>query len=193
MVYSAGQLDVPDPGVAGAWRMQLLWLGVSLGCLLAVLHIQTRWLEWAAVPAYTLGIVLLAATLVIGTGLGTARGTKSWIDLGPVMFQPAQFANLATILMLARVLGRWREPPRSIWALWVPVGIVALPMGLGMLQPDLGTAMVFGALLVATLYWAGTPLGLMVMLLSPVLGLFLSFRSLLFSIYIVLLLLFLRF
>src|SRR5690606_41663356 len=62
-----------------------------------------------------------------------------------------------------------------------------------MLQPDLGTAMVFGALLVATLYWAGTPLGLMVMLLSPVLGLFLSFHSLLFSIYIVLLLLFLRF
>src|SRR5690606_4999562 len=112
MVYSAGQLDVPDPGVAGAWRMQLLWLGVSLVCLLAVLRIQTRWLEWAAVPAYAIGVVLLAATLVIGTGLGTARGTKSWIDLGPVMFQPAQFANLATILMLARVLGRWREPPR---------------------------------------------------------------------------------
>jgi len=193
MVYSAGQLDVPDPGVAGAWRMQLLWLGVSLGSLLVVLHIPTRWLEWAAVPAYTIGIVLLAATLVIGTGLGTARGTKSWIDLGPVMFQPAQFANLATILMLARVLGRWREPPRSIWGLWAPVGIVALPMGLVMLQPDLGTAMVFSALLIAALYWAGTPLGLMVMLLSPVVGLFLSFHSVLFSIYMIALIAFLWF
>jgi len=193
MVYSAGQLDVPDPGVAGAWKMQLLWLGVSVTSLLVMVHIQTRWLEWVAVPAYIAGIALLAATLVIGTGLGTARGTKSWIDLGPVMFQPAQFANLATILMLARVLGRWREPPRSVWGLWAPVAIVALPMALVMLQPDLGTAMVFGALLVAALYWAGTPIGLMFMLLSPVIGLFLSFHSLLFSIYIVALIVFLRF
>ena len=192
MVYSAGQLDVPDPTVAGAWRLQLLWLGVSIVAFLVVLGIQTRWLEWAAIPAYVVGIVLLAATLVIGTGLGTARGTKSWIDLGPVMIQPAQFANLATILMLARVLGRWREPPRSIWGLWQPVGIVALPMALVMLQPDLGTAMVFGAMLIATLYWAGTPVGLIAMLLSPIVGLFLSFHSVLFSIYVVALIVFLR-
>ncbi|HEY8470052.1 MAG TPA: rod shape-determining protein RodA [Longimicrobiales bacterium] len=192
MVYSAGQLDVPDPTVAGAWRLQLLWLGVSIVAFLAVLGIQTRWLEWAAIPAYVVGIVLLAATLVIGTGLGTARGTKSWIDLGPVMIQPAQFANLATILMLARVLGRWREPPRSIWGLWKPVAIVALPMGLVMLQPDLGTAMVFGAMLIAGLYWAGTPLGLIAMLLSPIVGLFVSFHSVLFSIYVVALIVFLR-
>mgnify|MGYP001032780883 FL=1 len=193
MIYSAGQLDVPDPRVSGAWKMQLTWLGLSVVALLIVTRIQVRWLEWAAVPAYVSSVALLMATLVIGKGMGTAAGTKSWIDLGPVMFQPSQFANLATVLMLARVMGSWREAPRSIWGLWSPVLIVAIPMVLVMLQPDLGTAMVFGALLIATIYWAGVPIGMLIMLLSPVVGLFLAFHDWLFTIYIVALIAFLYF
>ena len=193
MVYSAGQLDVPDPTVQGVWKKQLLFLGVSVTVFLIVTRIQVRWLEWAAVPAYLLGIALLSLTLFIGRGYGTAQGTKSWIDLGPVLFQPSQFAILATILMLARVTGNWREPPRSLWTLITPVVLVLIPMGLVMLQPDLGTAMVFTAILIAVLYWAGTPLGLMFMLVSPVIGLLLSFNAGLFSVYMVLLVAFLYF
>lgn len=193
MVYSAGQLDVPDPAVQGVWKKQLLFLGISIVVFLIVTRIQVRWLEWAAVPAYLLGVALLALTLFIGRGYGTAQGTKSWIDLGPVLFQPSQFAILATILMLARVTGNWREPPRSLWTLITPVVLVLIPMGLVMLQPDLGTAMVFTAILIAVLYWAGTPLGLMFMLVSPVVGLLLSFNAGLFSVYMVLLVAFLYF
>ena len=193
MVYSAGQLDVPDPTVQGVWKKQLLFLGISIVVFLIVTRIQVRWLEWAAVPAYLLGVALLALTLFIGRGYGTAQGTKSWIDLGPVLFQPSQFAILATILMLARVTGSWREPPRSLWTLITPVVLVLIPMGLVMLQPDLGTAMVFTAILIAVLYWAGTPLGLMFMLVSPVVGLLLSFNAGLFSVYMVLLVAFLYF
>ncbi|MBI4545546.1 MAG: rod shape-determining protein RodA [Gemmatimonadetes bacterium] len=191
MVYSAGQLDVPDSKVTGVWRMQLLWLGMSLFAMLILLRMQVRWLEWIAAPAYVLSLGLLAATLVIGTGAGTAERVKSWIDLGPVAIQPAQFANLATILILARIMGNWREPPRSLWALWPPVALVVVPMGLVMLQPDLGTAMVFGAVLLAAMYWAGTPLGLLFMLISPALGLFFAFEGWLFSLYMLGLLAFL--
>lgn len=185
MVYSAGQLDVPDPAVQGVWKKQILFLGASIGALLAALRVHVRWFEWVAIPAYALGLVLLAITLVIGQGYGTAKGVKSWIDLGPVLVQPSQFAMLATVLMLGRVMGNWREPPRSLWTLAGPVMIVLVPMGLVMLQPDLGTAMVFTAILVSTLYWAGTPIGLMFMLVSPVVGLLLSFNSGLFSAYMV--------
>lgn len=191
MVYSAGQLDVPDPAVQGVWKKQLLFLGISLGAFLAILRIQLRWFEWIALPAYAIGLVLLALTLVIGQGYGTAQGVKSWIDLGPILVQPSQFAILATILMLARVMGNWREPPRSLWALVTPVLLVLVPMGLVMLQPDLGTAMVFTAILFGALYWAGTPLGLMFMLVSPVVGLLLSFSPGLFSAYMVILVVFL--
>lgn len=187
MVYSAGQLDVPDPVVTRLWRMQLVWLGVSLVALFLVMRIQVRWLEWIALPAYVLSIVMLAATLVIGTGAGTAAETERWIRIGPMNVQPSQFANLATVLMLARVMGAWREAAQSVFALWKPVAVVALPMLLVAAQPNLGTAMVFGGVLIATLYWAGTPLLLMFFLLSPMIGLFLAFWSWMFSAYMVIL------
>ena len=191
MIYSAGQLDVPDPAVANIWKMQLFYLVVSIVALFIMMRIEVRWLEWAAVPAYVIGLITLLVTLVIGTGAGTAAGTRSWLQFGPVRVQPAQFANLATILMLARVMGGWRETPRSLIALWKPVLIVAIPMLLVFAQPDLGTAMVFGGIMIATLYWGGTPPGLLLLLLSPMIGLFLAFIPWLFSLYMVGLLLFL--
>jgi rod shape determining protein RodA len=134
---------------------------------------------------------VLLATLVIGTGHGTAASTKSWLRVGPMMVQPAQFANVATVLLLGRVLGAWREAPAEVFDLWKPIAITALPMLLVLAQPDLGTAMVFGGVLLAALFWAGTPIGVIFLLLSPVLGLFLAFVPWMFSIWMLLLIAFL--
>lgn len=191
MIYSAGHGLVPSRILSGLWRTQLLWMAISLAALAALVRVPLRWFEWAAIPAYVVSVGLLVATLLIGTGRGTAAGVKSWIDIGPIAFQPAQFANLATILMVARIIGAWRDPPQSLWSLWLPVSVIALPMALIMLQPDIGTAMVFGAVLIATLYWGGVPLGILFMLVSPLLGLFLSFQTWMFSVYMVALLIFL--
>jgi rod shape determining protein RodA len=193
MVYSAGQLDVPKPGVAGAWRNQITWFALSLIGMFIVMRVQVRWIEWLALPLYIVGVIALVATLVIGTGAGTATGTKSWLRFGGFGVQPSQFANLATIMMLGRLMGAWRERPASLWDLAKPITVVALPMLLVLAQPDLGTAMVFGGLMIATLYWAGTPLGLLFMLLSPALALFIAIIPWLFSMYMLGLLAFLYF
>jgi rod shape determining protein RodA len=63
-------------------------------------------------PAYVVGLVVLAVTLVIGEGAGTAASMKGWIRFGGFAVQPAQFANVATVLMLGKLMGNWREPPR---------------------------------------------------------------------------------
>jgi cell division protein FtsW (lipid II flippase) len=55
--------------------------------------------------------VLLALTLVIGTGVGTAEGVPRWIVIGPIRIHTAEFAKIPIIMMLARVLSQWREPP----------------------------------------------------------------------------------
>ena len=191
MVYSAGQVDQPGAGMTGLWRAQLMWLGISLVALLILVRIQLRWLEWIAPAAYIAGIAALVATLFIGTGAGTAASTRSWLDLGVVRVQPAQFANVATILLLGRVMGAWREAPRTLLPLWQPIAIVGLPMLLVMAQPDLGTAMVFGGVMLATLFWAGTPAALLFLLVSPLVALFLSFRTTWFAVYMVALLAFL--
>ncbi len=193
MVYSAGVLDAPKPGVAHAWRMQFVWLIISLIAMFMVMRVQVRWIEWLALPLYVIGVATLIATLVIGTGAGTATGTKSWLRFGPMMVQPSQFANLATILMVGRIMGAWRERPTSLWDLWKPLLVILVPMGLVFLQPDLGTAMVFTGVMIATLYWAGTPLGLLFMLVSPMLALLVAILPWLFSIYMLALVAFLYF
>jgi rod shape determining protein RodA len=188
MIYSAGQLDVPDSAVTGVWRQQLLWIAISLFMLFIVLHIPVRWIEWIALPSYIVGIIVLVVTLVIGEGAGTAASMKGWIRFGGFAVQPAQFANVATVLMLGKIMGNWREPPDTIWALWKPITVTMLPMLLVLAQPDLGTAMVFGGVLLATMFWAGTPLGIIFLLLCPVLGLAFAYvGAWIYSVYMILL------
>lgn len=187
MIYSAGLVDVPHEVARGAWRNQLLWWILSLVFLPFVLRLRVLWLEWAARPIYAIAVVLLLLTLVIGTGAGTAASTKSWIALGPLRFQPAEFAKIAVALMLAHELSGWREPPKTLWQLWRPIVITLVPMGLVMLQPDLGSAMVFAGILVAGLFWAGTPLPTLFFLVTPVISLFLSINTWLWGAWIVLL------
>ena len=83
-------------------------------------------------------------------------------------------AKLATILALARYLGTRPEDPATLRALVNPAAIVGLPLVLVILQPDLGTALAFVGILFAALFWAGTPVGLLALLLSPGISLVLS-------------------
>ncbi|MBB4635300.1 rod shape-determining protein RodA [Longimicrobium terrae] len=187
MIFSAGAVDVPGTRAEGTWRQQLIFFTLAILLVPVLLRVRFGWLEWGAQPAYALGLVLLMAALVFGSGGTTGASTKSWIRVGPVGLQPSEVAKIATALMLARVLGEWREPPKTLWALWKPIGVVALPMGLVMLQPDLGSALAFASILVWCLYWAGTPVLTIFFLISPLLSLFLSISVWVWGFYIVLL------
>ncbi|MBI4539864.1 MAG: rod shape-determining protein RodA [Gemmatimonadetes bacterium] len=191
MIYSAGQLEVPSAITVGIWKKQLAWLLLSLVAFAAVVRIPLRWFEWAAYPAYAFAVALLGLTLAIGSGAGTAQGVRSWLGIGGLHFQPAEFAKLATILALARVLAARQEPPATLRELVPAFTLVAVPLGLVVLQPDLGTALVFVAILFTALYWAGTPVTLLVLLASPGVGLILSFDARVFGAYVVVLALFL--
>ncbi len=184
MIYSAGQVQVPNPVTSDAWVRQVAWFVIALITFSFVAQVPLRWIEWAAGPAYVVSVVLLAATLVIGEGRGTAAGVKSFINLGPIGFQPAEIAKLATILALAQMLSARDDALTSLRELLAPGALVALPLGLVMLQPDLGTAMAFVGILFAMLYWAGAPVWLLLLVASPVLGLFLSYDTTVWSVYI---------
>ena len=187
MVYSAGVLDVPSTIVAGLWRTQLLWFALAMLVTPLILKVPVIWLEWASQPIYAVCVVLLVLTLFIGTGAGTAESVAGWINIGPIRIQPAEVAKIGVILMLARVLGAWREPPTTIWDLWKPIAVVIVPMALVMLQPDLGTALVFTSVMLAMLFWAGTPLSMLFLLASPVIGLFFSVNVYLWAAYFIIL------
>jgi rod shape determining protein RodA len=175
MIYSAGVLNIPSPVTEGAWIRQAQWAAIALVSFTLIRLIGPRWFEWIATPAYVVSVLLLVITLIVGTGSGTAAGVKSFLDLGFIRFQPSEFAKLATILALAKYLGTRPEDPVTLRALVVPAAIVGVPLVLVILQPDLGTALAFVGILFAALFWAGTPVGLMALLLSPGISLVLSF------------------
>jgi rod shape determining protein RodA len=183
-LYSAGQTDAPT-FVTTIWKQQLVWLGLGLTIGGLTFRTSPRMLEWATPYAYAITLVLLLLTLVIGTGAGTAAGSKSWIAIGGHRFgQPAELAKLATILMLARWLATLREPPTTLRDLIIPGILAGLPCLLVLKQPDLGSAIVFIAILFAMLFWAGTKPSLLVLAASPVIGLVLAFSTVAWGIWI---------
>ena len=186
MIYSAGVLNIPSSITEGAWVRQSRWFAIALVAFTGVSQLRSRWFEWIALPAYGVSVLLLALTLAIGTGSGTAAGVKSFLDLGFIRFQPAEFAKLATILALARYLGTRPEDPTTLRALVTPALIVGVPLGLVILQPDLGTALAFVGILFATLFWAGAPIGLLLLLASPGVALVLSFDNRIWAVFFVL-------
>ena len=185
MIYSAGAVYIPNPITGEAWIRQVVWFGIGLTAFTFLTRVEPRWIEWVAVPAYIVSIVLLAITLVIGTGSGTAAGTKSWIDLGPISFQPSEIAKLTTILVVARLLSQREARVTMLRDLLAPAALVGLTLMLVVLQPDLGTAMAFVGILFAMLFWAGTPVALLLLVMSPVVSLFISYDTTIWSWYIV--------
>ena len=174
MVYSAGQTDVPSVA-RNAWIRQIAWIGLAVIAAAIVFRVNFRLLEWAAPILYALGLVLLLATLFVGTGSGTAASSKSWLAIGGHKIgQPVELAKLGTILLLARYLSSLRDPPHTLRTLLVPCVIAGAPLVLVMGQPDLGSAIVFVGILFAMLFWAGVSPRLLLLLASPAISLFLA-------------------
>ncbi len=177
MVYSAGQTDVATY-VTPLYKTQLVWLFVGMLAAYAVSKSSVRFIEWVTAPAYILTVLLLLVTVIMGTGAGTAAATKSWLTIGGVRIgQPSELAKITVVLMLAKVLSERREAPKSLLDLWKPALIVLIPWVLIMLQPDLGSAIVFVGIFFGMLFWSGVPWPLLLLLGSPVVSLILSFST----------------
>jgi rod shape determining protein RodA len=177
VLYSAGQTDVVTQA-KGVWYHQFIWLGVGLCAAWVTFKTSLRLLEWGAPALYGFSLLLLIAVLVVGTGVGTAESSKSWLAIGSHRIgQPAELAKLAAVLMLARYLSGLKEPPRSLRDLVVPCGIIGVPFLLVMKQPDLGSAIVFIGILFSMLFWSGVRPRLLFMLASPGISLLLAFSN----------------
>ncbi len=177
MVYSAGRTDVPTY-VGGLYKPQIVWLILGLATAYGVTRSSVRLIQWLTVPAYTLSLILLGLTLVIGTGAGTAAGTKSWLAIGGVRIgQPSELAKVTVVLMLAQVLAARRDSPTSLLDLWKPAIIVGVPWLMIMAQPDLGSGIAFIGIFFAMLYWSGVAWPLLLLLASPAISLVLSFST----------------
>jgi rod shape determining protein RodA len=144
------------------WYQHWLTAGVGTALALGVARLPLDRLRQVQWPIYGLTILSLVAVRFVGT---SALGAQRWISIAGFHVQPSEFAKLAAILLLAGVLSRY--PVERPVDLLRPIGLIALPWGLVFIQPDLGTSLVFGSVLLVMLFWAGLPLPWLVLLLSP--------------------------
>ncbi|MFH0992029.1 MAG: rod shape-determining protein RodA [bacterium] len=161
-VYSA-TYDVLE---AAPFFKQSIWAGIGLFVLFFAAFIPQKTLQRAAIPFYVSMLFVLIVILVIGK---TISGSKSWFGFGGLGGQPSEFAKVATVLMLGAYLARTTTSLKKPRHLLVAVGIVLLPMALVLAQPDLGTAIVFFAMMLPVLFWAGSSHFVLAAIISPVL------------------------
>jgi len=136
-------------------KRQIVNVLAGLVIMLVVALVDLSTLRVWSLPAYALTCVSL---LLVLTPLGqTVNGAQSWLGIGPVQAQPSEFAKLTLVLALATLLGDQpdgKHRPGGVHLL-LALGVTAVPFGLVMLQPDLGTAMILTAIVLGMLVIAG--------------------------------------
>lgn len=143
-LYSASSVYVDagaKSGLADIYVSQVYWLVV--GVLLAIITtaIDYRHFERLAYFLYGGGIFSLLLIFVLGDSV---RGAVRWIKIGSFTFQPSEFMKLLVVLVVARALhDDPKTESRTLFDLIQPFALTALPFALVMMQPDLGTSLIY--------------------------------------------------
>ena len=125
---------------------------IAAGIMFVVAQIPPQRLMSLAVPVYTVGVALLVAVALFGI---TKKGAQRWVNVG-VVIQPSELLKIATPLMLAWWFHRREGQTRPIDFVGAFM-LLAIPVGLIMKQPDLGTALLVMAAGLAVIFFAGLP------------------------------------
>lgn len=127
-----------DP--AGRPGSQLIWIGTALIVGFVILMLERDVYEAFAYPVYGLVMLLLVATIFLAPDI---KGSRSWLVLGPIRLQPAEFAKFATALALARLMNSYNFNLFTVRNFGLVLCIILLPMGLVLMQKETGSALVF--------------------------------------------------
>jgi rod shape determining protein RodA len=133
----------------------LMWAAIAIFVFVAATAFDYKWLKTLAWPIYVVNLGLLALTLGVGSGVG---GSARWVSVGPFTFQFSELAKILTIVVLANYLSARQGRLNSLWSILGACILVAPAWILVMLQPDLGTSLVFAAILAGMLFMSGASL-----------------------------------
>jgi rod shape determining protein RodA len=131
---------------------QLIFLGISLVLVVVIQFFDAHFWRNASLILYATIIVLLLGLLLFGEA---TRGTRGWIGIWALGFQPAEFAKLATILILATTIERLHFDLSKARHVVLVLVIIGLPVLLTVLQPDIGSAFIILLAGVAMILYTG--------------------------------------
>jgi rod shape determining protein RodA len=124
---------------------QFLFIIISIVIAIVVLLLESRFITALSPAFYGITILLLILVLVVGRNVG---GNRAWISLGGgFRLQPAEFAKFTACLLLARYLSGTNVRVSELRSFFIAVAIIGFPMFLILLQPDVGSTLVFYSLI----------------------------------------------
>ncbi len=170
-IYSATKL----PGQFFIFVKHILWILSGVVVLVFFYFLPVQKLLRMSPLLYFLSILFLVLVIFMGKKVS---GSASWIQIGKFQFQPSEFAKFATILILANFLSRKNIRNDSSLTLIVAGILTFIPLFLTILQPDFGTAVVFGAIFLGIMLWFEVPVFWLLLLVAPVILIVASFFSL---------------
>lgn len=156
-----------NSGVSENFYRQVMWVFISIALAVSLYFINLKTFQILAILLYGLSIVLLVAVLVAGKEV---YGSKSWLFIGPIGIQPSELTKYTAILMVASYLSIQKSGRSAMIQLVIAMSFLLFPVGLILLQPDTGTALVFIGMSVPLLFWLGLDDLFTFMLVSPVLS-----------------------
>lgn len=136
--YTYGDTDIFSLGARSG--MQIVWIGTSLFLGLVILLLDDRFYDTFAYFIYGLMLMLLFATIFNPHSI---KGSRSWLVLGPIHVQPAEFAKFATALALAKFMSTYGYSIAKTRNFVYTLGIILLPMIFIVLQRETGSALVY--------------------------------------------------
>ncbi|MDD5066090.1 MAG: rod shape-determining protein RodA, partial [bacterium] len=159
---------------------QFIWFIVGLVLMLSILAVRFNQIYHYAFYIYLAILFLLILTLVFGKEI---RNTRGWLVLGPVHFQFSELAKIATILFLAKFIDYHFREFQKLQDFFLPFLIVLVPVGLILMQPDVGSTLIFFPALLIMLVFGGANLKYMFYILliggiSVILPLIVSYYTL---------------
>ncbi len=154
-VYSEEHASIFD--LTQRYGQQLLWIVAAVLIGIFTLLVDSRFYYVFTYIIYTLMLLVLLVVLGVGTEI---HGSRSWLVIGTLRVQPAEFAKVATAMALAKYLGGFSFRPDSLRSWLGAFALLGLPVGMILLQNDVGSAMVYSAFLLV-FYRQGFPGGLL--------------------------------
>ncbi len=146
------------------FEKQLYFVLAAILIFLIVHFLPTNTFKVISIPSYIFSILLLILVLIIGKKVS---GSKSWIGFGIFSFQPSEFAKIATILMLSNFLSRNNTEINSFRDILFALAIGFTPVFLILLEPDMGSSLVYMFLILVLLFKKGISLFWLIVVISP--------------------------
>lgn len=147
MIYASTYIEYEKYGfMRSSVGRQLIWMAISAVAFGVVLTLDWKIWQLLAYPLYAISMILLLGVPFFGTEI---HGNRSWYIIGGMSFQPSELAKLTASLAMASFLSTPSTNLKSFRSQIMAFGMLLIPMGLILMQGDLGSAIVFTSFLIA--------------------------------------------